>query len=58
MTDQEEFAKLVKKLYALADKMGQRLTITVRSISVPKKQATAGKPAVAAPSQRREPGED
>jgi hypothetical protein len=58
MTDQEEFAKLVKKLYALADKMGQRLTITVRSIPVPKKQATAGKPAVATPSQRREPGED
>ena len=58
MTDQEEFAKLMKKLYALADKMGQRLTITVRAISVPKTQARAGKPAAAVPSQRREPGED
>jgi hypothetical protein len=58
MTDQEEFAKLVKKMYTLADKMGQRLTITVRSIPVPKIRATAGKSAVAAPSQRREPGED
>jgi hypothetical protein len=58
MTDQEEFAKLVKKLYALAEKMGQRLTITVRSIPVPKKQGAAGAPAIAASSQRREPGED
>jgi hypothetical protein len=30
MTDQEEFEKLRKRLYALADKMGQRLTIIVR----------------------------
>jgi hypothetical protein len=60
MTDQEEFERLRKRLYALADKMGQRLTIIVRrkSVSVPKPGVMAGVPAVAASSQRREPGDE
>jgi hypothetical protein len=48
ITDREEFEKLRKRLYALADRMGMKLVIIVRR-----------KPASAAPAkQGREPGEE
>jgi hypothetical protein len=60
MTDQEEFDKVRRRLYAIADRMGMRLTIIVRRqpSSAPKPGAMAGKPAVAGPSRRREPGDE
>lgn len=48
--DQEEFGKQVKKLYALADKMGLRLTIKVTR----KNKFESAEEAKA----RREPGEN
>lgn len=58
--DQEEFDKLVKKIYALADKMGQRITITMRRkpAVAPKPGAMAGSPAEAESSRRCEPGDE
>jgi len=49
---QEELARRIKELYALADKMGLRLTVTVKKkpASAPNAGATA-RPA-------REPGEN
>jgi hypothetical protein len=47
--DQEEFEKLRKRLYALAEKMGQRLTMTLRR----KSNALAPEPA----QQTKAPGE-
>ena len=71
MTDQEEFEKARRRLYALADRMGMKLTIIVRrkppsllnTGASAAKAATAsrnqaGSPAVAASPQRREPGEE
>lgn len=45
----EEFERRVRELYALADKMGRRITILVKKKSV--QQATE-------PQSRREPGEN
>jgi hypothetical protein len=47
MTDQEEFEKLRKRLYALAEKMGQQITITMRRAPNP-----------TSPPKHREPGEE
>jgi hypothetical protein len=59
MTDREEFEKLRKRLYALAEKMGQQITIIVRRRAVaPNSGAMAGKPAVAGVSRTREPGDE
>lgn len=44
--DQEEFEKFRKRLFELADKMGQRLTITMKR-----------KPTAPAP-MKREPGDE
>ena len=44
---QEELARRIKELYALADKMGLRLTISMKT-----------KPAAAPPQKPREPGEN
>jgi hypothetical protein len=44
---QEELARRIKELYALADKMGLRLTISMKT-----------KPVVAPPQKPREPGEN
>jgi hypothetical protein len=46
--DTEEFEKLRKRLYALADKMGQRITIIVRRKNPFTKDAPG----------KREPGEE
>ena len=65
LLEKEEFDKLVKKLYALADKMGQRITITVRRKSAfvsktgttadrsAESRSKAGKPAEAESPARR-----
>ena len=65
MTDQEEFDKVRRRLYAIADRMGMRLTIIVRrknpnypaQSAVDTRKAMASSPAVATPS-RREPGDE
>lgn len=44
---QEEFQRRIKELYALADKMGVLLTVTVKK-----------KPAAAETQRHREPGEN
>lgn len=54
---QEEFQRRVKELYALADKMGLLLTVTVRrqkSAMAGKPSGTAGTPAEADSPRRRE----
>lgn len=48
---QEEFQRRVKELYALADKMGLRLAITVKSKSPQEQFAASGK-------RQRQPGEN
>ena len=61
MSDQEEFEKCRRKLYALADRMGMSLAIIVRRKSnalAPEQPNTrATKPLPGAPNTR-EPGED
>jgi|HubBroStandDraft_4_1064222.scaffolds.fasta_scaffold160996_3 hypothetical protein len=55
MTDREEFEKLRKRLYALADRMGMKLVIIVRRKVYPEERRAAS----AAPAkQGREPGEE
>jgi hypothetical protein len=51
--DQEEFEKLRKRLYALADKMGMRLEITVR-----RKRVETVAEAQWKANHQREPGEE
>ncbi len=51
--DQEEFEKLRKRLYALADKMGMRLTMVLRR----KSNALAPEPAQQTRAPRQ-PGEE
>lgn len=50
MTDQEEFDRARKRLYALADRMGMKLTIIVR-----RKPVATPAPPTKSP---REPGEE
>jgi hypothetical protein len=63
MTDREEFEKLCKRLYVLAEKMGMQLTMTLRrknpfEIAPIAGNQKAGLPAGAGVSRRREPGEE
>lgn len=56
MTNREEFETLRNRLFELADKMGMRLTMTLkRKHEVP---SVAGKPATVKPSPTREPGDE
>jgi hypothetical protein len=51
--DQEEFDRLRKRLYELADKMGQRMTITIK-----RKNPFSQPPAPATSGRKREPGDE
>lgn len=58
-TDREEFEKTRRKLYALAERMGMRLTIIVRRRPDAAKPATAPSGANGAQTKtEREPGDD
>ncbi len=56
MTDREQFEKARKHLYALADRMGMKLTIIVRRKNPITPPATNAKPGTTPRS--REPGEE
>ena len=53
MTDREEFERARKHLYALADRLGMKLTIIVRRAPTPKAQ-----PFTKGVQGKREPGDE